>query len=73
MGLTPAQAIDAANDAFGSHRGHRALHAKVGMRLRKVPCDEQFRLAPEQLGDLGEAALVVATVGTTATTSVDTC
>lgn len=43
----------------------------LGMRLRKVPCDEQFRLVPEQLGDLGEAAVVIATVGTTATTSVD--
>jgi aromatic-L-amino-acid/L-tryptophan decarboxylase len=43
----------------------------LGMRLRKVPCDAQFRLAPEQLGDLSEAAVVVATVGTTATTSVD--
>jgi aromatic-L-amino-acid decarboxylase len=43
----------------------------LGMRLRKVPCDERFRLAPQLLGDLSDAAAVVATVGTTASTSVD--
>ena len=43
----------------------------LGMRLRKVPCDEQFRMRTDALGDLGEAAAVVATVGTTASTSVD--
>ncbi len=43
----------------------------LGMRLQTVPCDEQFRLRPGELGDLGGAAAVVATVGTTASTSVD--
>ena len=43
----------------------------LGMRLRKVAVDEQFRMRPEELGDPSEAAAVVATVGTTATTSVD--
>ncbi len=43
----------------------------LGMRLRKVACDADFRLRPAALGDLREAAVVVATVGTTATTSVD--
>jgi aromatic-L-amino-acid decarboxylase len=43
----------------------------LGMRLRKVPCDEAFRMRTDELGDLGDAACVVATVGTTATTSVD--
>jgi aromatic-L-amino-acid decarboxylase len=43
----------------------------LAMRLRKVPTDAEFRLRPDQLGDLSEAAVVVATVGTTATTSVD--
>ncbi len=28
MNVTPAQATDAANEVFGRHRGHRALHAK---------------------------------------------
>jgi aromatic-L-amino-acid/L-tryptophan decarboxylase len=43
----------------------------LGMRLRKVACDADFRLRPAALGYLREAAVVVATVGTTATTSVD--
>jgi aromatic-L-amino-acid decarboxylase len=43
----------------------------LGMRVRKVPSDASFRMDPGRLGDLGEAACVVATVGTTATTSVD--
>jgi aromatic-L-amino-acid decarboxylase len=43
----------------------------LGLRLRKVPCDDGFRLRVEELGDLEDAACLVATVGTTATTSVD--
>ncbi|MBV9048774.1 MAG: aminotransferase class V-fold PLP-dependent enzyme [Solirubrobacterales bacterium] len=43
----------------------------LGMRLRKVRSDERFRLVVPELGDLSEAAVVIATVGTTATTSVD--
>jgi aromatic-L-amino-acid decarboxylase len=43
----------------------------LGMELREVPCDESFRLLPDALGDLSDAAAVVATVGTTASTSVD--
>ena len=42
----------------------------LGLELRKVPCDESFRMRPEAL-DLADAAAVVATVGTTSTTSVD--
>jgi aromatic-L-amino-acid decarboxylase len=43
----------------------------LGMRIRKVSCDEQFRLDVGALGDLSDAAVLVATVGTTAATSVD--
>jgi aromatic-L-amino-acid decarboxylase len=43
----------------------------LGMGLRKVPTDGQFRLRTDQLGDLSSAAVVVATVGTTACASVD--
>jgi aromatic-L-amino-acid decarboxylase len=43
----------------------------LGMRLRKMPADEAFRMRPDALGDLSEAAMVVATVGTTASASVD--
>jgi aromatic-L-amino-acid decarboxylase len=38
--------------------------------LRKVPVDDAFRLRPELL-DLGDACAVVATIGTTSSTSVD--
>ena len=57
-----------------SEQAHSSVEKAVrmlGMRLRKVGCDPEFRMAPEELGDLREAAVVVATVGTTATTSVD--
>ncbi|HEX3266449.1 MAG TPA: aminotransferase class V-fold PLP-dependent enzyme [Gaiellaceae bacterium] len=42
----------------------------LGLELRKVPVDAEFRLRPEAL-DLDGACAVVATVGTTSTTSVD--
>jgi aromatic-L-amino-acid decarboxylase len=42
----------------------------LDLELRRVPCDESFRLRPDAL-DLTDAAAVVATVGTTSTTSVD--
>jgi aromatic-L-amino-acid/L-tryptophan decarboxylase len=42
----------------------------LGMELRKVPVDEEYRLRPDAL-DVDDAAVVVATVGTTSTTSVD--
>jgi aromatic-L-amino-acid decarboxylase len=43
----------------------------LGMRLRKVPGDDAFRMRADALGDLSDAAVVVATVGTTATAAVD--
>jgi aromatic-L-amino-acid decarboxylase len=43
----------------------------LGMRLRKVPVDDRFRMDADAIGDLADTAMVVATVGTTATTSVD--
>jgi aromatic-L-amino-acid decarboxylase len=42
----------------------------LGMELRKVPVDEEFRLRPDAL-ELDGVSAVVATVGTTSTTSVD--
>jgi aromatic-L-amino-acid/L-tryptophan decarboxylase len=42
----------------------------LGLELRKVPVDDEFRLRPGAL-DLDDACAVVATVGTTSTTSVD--
>jgi aromatic-L-amino-acid decarboxylase len=43
----------------------------LGMQLRTVPSDSEFRLDVTRLGDLSDAAAIVATVGTTASTSVD--
>jgi aromatic-L-amino-acid decarboxylase len=45
----------------------------LGMGVEKVPCDGAFRMDPAALAraPLAQAAAVVATVGTTATTSVD--
>jgi aromatic-L-amino-acid/L-tryptophan decarboxylase len=43
----------------------------LGMELRRVPVDAEFRMRPDALGDLSEAAVTVATVGTTASTAVD--
>lgn len=42
----------------------------LGMELRKLPVDEEFRLRPDAL-ELEGASAIVATVGTTSTTSVD--
>ena len=73
-------AIIAAREATGrdlivcSEQAHSAADKAarmLGMRLRKVPTDPQFRLDPAALGDLSDAAVVVATVGTTASTAVD--
>ena len=73
-------AIIAAREATGrdlivcSEQAHSAADKAarmLGMRLRKVPTDPQFRLDPDALGDLSDAAVVVATVGTTASTAVD--
>jgi aromatic-L-amino-acid/L-tryptophan decarboxylase len=43
----------------------------IGMELREVPTDSEYRLEVDALGDLGDVAVVVATVGTTASASVD--
>ncbi len=43
----------------------------LGMRVRKVPVDDDFRMRTDAIGDLSDAAAIVATVGTTASTAVD--
>jgi aromatic-L-amino-acid/L-tryptophan decarboxylase len=46
----------------------------LGLEVRKIPVDEAFRMRPEAVDaelDAGETTAVVATVGTTSTTSVD--
>jgi aromatic-L-amino-acid decarboxylase len=78
--ISTLTAIIAAREATGrdlivcSEQAHSAADKAarmLGMRLRKVACDEVFRIDLGALGDLDEAAVVVATVGTTASTSVD--
>jgi aromatic-L-amino-acid/L-tryptophan decarboxylase len=73
-------ALIAARDATGrdlvvcSEQTHSAVEKgarMLGMRLRKVPTDSEYRMRVDALGDLGEAAIVVATVGTTACAAVD--
>ena len=73
-------AIIAAREATGrevvlcsehAHSGADKAARMLGMELRKVPADEQFRMHGDALGDLSDAAVIVATVGTTAATAVD--
>jgi aromatic-L-amino-acid decarboxylase len=73
-------AIIAAREATGrdlvvcSEQAHSSVAKAarmLGMRLRAVPGDDEFRMRTDAIGDLEQAAAVIATVGTTATTSVD--
>jgi aromatic-L-amino-acid decarboxylase len=73
-------AIIAAREATGrslvvcSEQAHSSVEKAarmLGMELRKVPCDERFRMRVDELGDPSDAAAIVATVGTTASTAVD--
>ncbi len=62
------------NEVVCSEHTHSAVEKgarMLGMRLRKLGTDSQFRLRVDELGDLRDAAIVVATVGTTASASVD--
>ena len=62
------------NEVVCSEHTHSAVEKgarMLGMELRKVATDDAFRLRVDALGDLNRTALVVATVGTTASASVD--
>ncbi len=62
------------NEVVCSEQTHSAVEKgarMLGMELRKVATDDAFRLCVDALGDLSQTALVVATVGTTASASVD--
>ena len=72
-------ALAAAREATGrnvvvcSEHAHSSVDKAarlLGLELRKIPADQQFRLRADAL-DLTDAAAVVATVGTTSTASVD--
>ncbi len=66
-GLRPAGVVYASEHAnFSVEKAARL----VGLEYRKVPVDAEFRMRTDGL-DLSGATAVVATVGTTSTTSVD--
>ncbi len=78
--ISTLTALIAARDATGrevvlcSEHAHSSVEKGArlaGMRARKVPVDDQFRMRGSELGDLSDVAVIVATVGTTAATSVD--
>ncbi len=73
-------AIIAARKATGrelivtSEQAHSSVQKAalmLGAPLRTVPCGPDLAMLADRLGDLREAAVVVATVGTTASTAVD--
>jgi aromatic-L-amino-acid/L-tryptophan decarboxylase len=73
-------ALVAAREATGrdvvvcSEQAHSSVDKAcrmLGMRLRKVAVDSEFRMRGDALGDLSDVAATVATVGTTAVTAVD--
>jgi aromatic-L-amino-acid decarboxylase len=72
-------ALAAAREATGgrvvvcSEEAHSSVERAarlLGLETRKVPLDEQFRMRSDRV-DLDDAAALVATVGTTSSTSVD--
>jgi aromatic-L-amino-acid decarboxylase len=72
-------ALAAAREATGrnvvvcSEHAHSSVDKAarlLGLEVRKVPADDEFRMRVEEL-DLADAAAVVATVGTTSIASVD--
>jgi aromatic-L-amino-acid/L-tryptophan decarboxylase len=54
-----------------AHSAAEKAARMLGMRLRKIPVDSEFRMRADALGDVSDAAVIVATVGTTAATAVD--
>ena len=71
--LAAARQATGRNAVVASEHAHSSVEKAarlLGMELRKVPVDGRFRMRAEALA-LDGAAAVVATVGTTSTTSVD--
>ncbi len=76
-GLAAGRALRPNGVVLCSEHAHSSVDKSariLGMELRKIPVDEEFRMRPDALAAAlaeGETAVVVATVGTTSTTSVD--
>ena len=71
--LIAARHVTGRNVVVCSEHAHSSVEKAarmLGMELRKVPVDDEFRMRPDGL-ELADVAAVVATVGTTSTTSVD--
>ncbi len=71
--LVAARQATGRNVVVCSEHAHSSVEKDarmLGMELRKAPVDDGFRMRPEAL-ELDDAAVVVATVGTTSTASVD--
>ena len=75
--LTAARHLRPEGTVICSEHAHSSMDKAarlLGVPIRKVPSDDEFRMRPdalaETLGDV-EASAVVATVGTTSTSSVD--
>jgi glutamate/tyrosine decarboxylase-like PLP-dependent enzyme len=69
--LAPGKTVVASSQA---HYTHRRISAVLGLAFEEVPCDRRGRLDPEALArrlEQGNVGAVVATLGTTATGSVD--
>ncbi len=75
--LTAARHLRPEGAVLCSEHAHSSMDKSarlLGIRLRKIPADAEFRMRPDALAEAlaeGEAAAVVATVGTTSTSSVD--
>ncbi|HLY49103.1 MAG TPA: aminotransferase class V-fold PLP-dependent enzyme [Solirubrobacteraceae bacterium] len=72
--ITAARVATGREEVVCSEQAHSSVDKAarmLGMRLRKVPADAEFRMRPDAIGDLSDAAVMVATVGTTAATAVD--
>jgi len=71
--LIAARHVTARNIVVCSEHAHSSVEKAarmLGMELRKVPVDEELRMRTDVL-ELGDAAVVVPTVGTTSFASVD--
>ena len=71
--LVAARETTGRNVVVCSEHAHSSVEKDarmLGMEVRKAPADDAFRMRPDALV-LDDAAAVVATVGTTSTTSVD--
>src|SRR5581483_786331 len=72
--IIAARVATGRNQVVCSEQAHSSVDKAarmLGMQLRKVPVDEEFRMRVSELDDLSDTAVVVATVGTTASTAVD--